>query len=192
MLPLMPQFRSLRYAVPLLAAVVLLGGCSGSPSDDRAGGAKVATLQSSAPRTSPSAARDDERPLVPLDASDADREALTAVWAACVSKEGGPAYRNPKAVFTEERSPDPKKKAKAKAVQAACLAKYPETYEERVKRTDIAAFRDAQRRWYQCAGRAGYKLTEPDENGEFGITEVGPNGDFASPKMEACRKAAFQ
>jgi hypothetical protein len=82
--------------------------------------------------------------------------------------------------------------AKAKKVEATCHPKEPETYEERQKRTDVSAFRDNQRQWFQCAKKAGYKLTTPDENGEFGITEVGPNGDFASPKMESCRKEAFR
>ncbi|MET0424837.1 MAG: hypothetical protein ABW046_13225 [Actinoplanes sp.] len=178
----MPQKTILRYAAPALAAAFLLGGCAEPKSEPR-----VATLQSNAPSASPSADADNRRPLVRLDATDEERDALWKVWGACVTKEGGPGYENPRVIFLKQKQQDPK----ADVVAAACLEKQPETYEERQKRTDLVLFRDNQRQWYQCAKKAGYKVTAADENGEFGITEVGPNGDFQSPKMEKCRRDAF-
>jgi hypothetical protein len=125
---------------------------------------------------------------VPLDATDEERNRLTKVWTDCVTQTGGPGYEEPKMIFKYLSEGD----KKALRVQAACASKMPETYEERQQRTDLATFRDNQRQWYRCAQKAGYKLTEPSEDGEFGITEVGPNGDFGSPKMENCRKEAFK
>jgi hypothetical protein len=61
-----------------------------------------------------------------------------------------------------------------------------------MRRTDISAYKDNQYEWYQCAKRAGYKVTAPDpETGQFGLAEVGENGDFGSPTMAACRRQAF-
>ena len=168
-----------RFVVPLFVVALFGGGCSSTGSSPQ-----VATLHSAGPTASPAA----ERPVIALDATDQERDALWATWGACVTKEGGAGYENPRNVFRYEQQQNPK----AKRVRAACLAKEPETYEDRQRRTDIAAFRDHQLQWYRCAKKAGYRLTTPDENGEFGITEVGPNGDFQSPKMEACRKAAFR
>ena len=91
-------------------------------------------------------------------------------------------------IFTPEKKNDPE----AAKIRAACLPLEPESYEQRQKRTDVAAFRDNQRQWHQCAKKAGYHLTEPDENGEFGLTEVGPDGDFGSAGIQDCRVAAFK
>lgn len=176
-----------RYVLPALAVAGLLGGCSGGGSEE-ADFPRVVSLKSGGPAPSASSAADDQRPLIPLDATDEEREAFGKAWMDCIRKEGGPGYEEPKMIFQYEHDKDPK----AKRVRAACLPKEPETYEERQKRTDVAAFRDNQRQWQECARKAGYKLTTPDENGEFGITEIGPNGDFQSPKMENCRKAAFK
>lgn len=183
----MPISHLSRLAVPALAIVCLLGGCSTAEekTDQRAGSPQVASLRSPDAPASSRGAPDDERPLVPLDATSEDREALWKVWGDCIMKEGD--FDNPKDIFLPENRKDPK----TAEVRKTCLPKEPETYEERQKRTDIAAFRDNQREWYKCAQQAGYKLTSADENGEFGITEVGPNGDFGSPTMEACRKEAF-
>lgn len=163
----------------------LLGGCSG----EKAEAPPVATLQSAAaPAASSPAVNDDLRPLVRLDATDEEQTALVKVWSTCVQKEGGPGYEEPKMLFQYLADKDPK----AIRVEAACHNKFPESYEERQRRKDIAAFRDNQRQWYRCAQQAGYKLTTPDEDGQFGITEIGPQGDFQSPGMENCRKEAFK
>jgi hypothetical protein len=181
----MHRLRSRPYAVAAVAVAFLAGGCSAKPAD----APKVASLRSEAPAASKATASvDDQRPLVRLDATDEERAALAKVWTDCITKTGGPGYEEPKMIFKYLSEGD----AKAKRVQAACATKNPETYEERQKRTDIAAFRDNQRQWYECAKEAGYHLTQPDENGEFGLTEIGPQGDFESPKMEACRKEAFR
>jgi hypothetical protein len=183
----MPNTTVKRFVVPVLVVVCLLGGCSGAKDDKPGGSPQVASLQSPSTPSESQETADDQRPLIALDATDEEREAAWDVWGDCVKKEGGPGYENPKTVFIKEHQQD----AKAKKIRAACLPQEPETVEDRLKRKDISAFRDNQREWYKCAGEAGYQLTTPDENGEFGITEVGPNGDFGSPKMEACRKEAF-
>ena len=179
----MPFLNPGRFALPALAVACLLGGCSGAKADNP----QVASLRSPDPQSSQPTASGDQRPLIPLDATDEERDALWKVWGDCVTKEGGRGYENPKTLFLYEHQGDPK----ARKVRAACLSKEPESYEERLKRTDISAFRDNQRQWYKCAKEAGYQLTTPDENGEFGLVTIGANGDFQSPKMEACRKEAF-
>jgi hypothetical protein len=176
-----------RHVVVALAVALSLGGCSGPAGESDA--PPVATLQSGAPAAASSTpAGEDARPLVRLDATDEEREALTKVWMDCVRTEGGAGYEEPKLLFKYLFEGD----AKAKKVEATCHPKEPETYEDRQRRTDVSAFRDNQRQWFKCAEKAGYKLTKPNEDGEFGITEVGPNGDFGSPKMENCRKEAFK
>ncbi|MFJ8686511.1 hypothetical protein [Micromonospora wenchangensis] len=176
-----------RFAVPALVVGCLLAGCSAAPTDDRADRSRVASVQSPTARTSGPADVEDRRPLIPLDATNDEIEALRAVWGRCVAKEGGPGYEDGRSVIWKESQNDPK----AKRVRAACRSTEPEFFEERQKRTDNTAFRDNQREWYRCAKQAGYRLTAPDEDGEFGLTEVGPNGDFQSPKMTACRREAF-
>ena len=173
-----------RHVVLALTIMLSLGACSG-PQSEETDAPPVATLDSAAPAAPPA---EKTRPLVPLDATDEEREAYTKAWMDCIRTEGGAGYEEPKVIFQNLADGD----AKAKKVEVACRAKQPETYEERQNRTDVSAFRDNQRQWYQCAEKAGYKLTRADENGEFGITEVGPNGDFSSPKMENCRKEAFK
>ncbi|MFG1608196.1 hypothetical protein [Actinoplanes sp. NPDC049265] len=176
--------RPLRHAVAALAVAGLLGGCSGSDEDFP----RVASLRTSPPPASTAATGEDQRPLVPVDATNDERERLQNVWMDCVAKTFGPGYENSKIVDNLAY----KGNAKAKKVLAVCAKKRPESYEERQKRTDISAFRDNQRQWYQCAQKAGYKLTAPNEDGEFGLTEIGPNGDFESPRIEACRVEAFR
>ncbi|MEU7982602.1 hypothetical protein AB0B63_29225 [Micromonospora sp. NPDC049081] len=192
-MPKMFSVQARRFAVPVLVVGCLLSGCSTARTDDRADGpradsSRVASLQSPDPASSsPAGSVEDQRPLIPLDATNDEIEALRAVWGKCVAKVGGPGYEDGRSVIWKESQKDPR----AKEVRAACRSKEPEFFDERLKRTDNAAFRDNQRQWYQCAKKAGYRLTEPDEDGEFGITEVGPNGDFQSPRMTACRREAF-
>jgi hypothetical protein len=183
----MPNSTVNRFVIPALAVVCLLGGCSGAKDDESGGSPRVASLQS--PSTPPKSQEtaDDQRPLIAADATDEERDAAWDVWRACAKKEGGPGYEHVTPMFLKEHQQE----AKVKKIRKACEPHEPETFENRLKREDISAFRDNQREWYKCAREAGYKLTKPDENGEFGITEVGPNGDFESPKMEACRKEAF-
>ena len=116
---------------------------------------------------------------------------MTKPWEDCLVKEGGPDYRGSGeslimkgGVIADD--------AASEAVYKACEAQQPETYEEHQQRTNLTEFKDNQREWYLCAKEAGHALTPPDpETGEFGITEVGPNGDFGSPKMQDCKRKAF-
>ncbi|MFC7535386.1 hypothetical protein [Actinoplanes sp. GCM10030250] len=183
----MPFMNEGRFVVSTLAVVCLLGGCSGAEDDKRAGSPSVASLQSPDTQASSPSAPDDQRPLLALDVTDEERDALWKVWGECIKKEGGPGYEEPKLVYLYEKQKDPK----AQKVRAACLSKEPEKFEERQLRTDVSAFRDNQREFYKCAKEAGYQLTAPDEDGQFGLTEVGPLGDWGSDKMQDCRKAAF-
>jgi len=177
--------RAVRYAVAALAATCLLGACS-EPDPEMP---RVASFQSETPAARASAAPGDEGVLVPLDATTEERDAAWNQWNACVIEKGGPSYaKDVRLLSKKDGHGDPA----VEKVVAACRSKRPETYEERQKRTDLAAFRDNQRQWYECAKKQGYKVTAADENGEFGITEVGPNGDFQSPKMDKCRQDAFK
>ncbi|WP_153040161.1 hypothetical protein [Actinoplanes sp. TFC3] len=106
-----------------------------------------------------------------------------------MTEKGGPGYEQAKVVYLKIKQGD----KKAKEVQAACHPVEPETYEDRQLRTDLPAFKDNQREFYKCAQRAGYKLTAPDpETGQFGLTEVGPLGDWGSDKMQECRRESFK
>jgi hypothetical protein len=79
-----------------------------------------------------------------------------------------------------------------RAAFESCEPRQPESFEDHQLRTNPAEFKDNQREWYRCAQAAGYKLTAPDpETGQFGLTEVGPNGDAGSEKMLGCRRTAF-
>ena len=181
----MSHIKGSRYAAVAVAVVCLLAGCSKEDSGvEQFESPQVASLRSDGPKQSAPADVNDQRPLVPLDATDEEHEAMWKPFAACVLEKGGPGYEDPRAVYRNG--------AKGKEVRKACQAMEPETYEARQLRKDVSAFEDNQRQWYQCAKKAGYKLTAPQDHYQFGITEVGPNGDFSSPKMEACRKEAFK
>lgn len=163
-----------------------MAGCSTASKDSDA--PAVATLRSAAPATG-SAGTGIERPIVPLDATQEEIEALGRPWIACLVKEGGAEYKSwttasalVKGVGTDASDP----------VMKACLPKFPERATEHLKRTDIAAFRDNQHEFYECAKREGYKLNAPDpETGEFGLAEIGPNGDATSPEFVKCEHDAF-
>lgn len=154
----------------------------------------MATLQSAA--ASSSAPVGDERPVYPMDATDEQVKDMAKPWTECLKKEG---VKDPelavelvaqKGVTTEDLSGlDLQGDA---AAWQACESKQPESFQQHQLRIKPTEFKDNQREWYRCAQAAGYKLTAPDpETGEFGITEVGPNGDFRSQKMEDCRRKAF-
>lgn len=135
-----------RLAVPVLVVGCLLSGCSAARTDDRADSSRVASLQSPEPGSSgPAGSADDQRPLIPLDATNDEIEALRKVWVECVAREGGPGYEDGRSVIRKESQNDPK----ARKVRAACRSTEPEFFEERQKRTDNATFRDNQRHWYQ-------------------------------------------
>jgi hypothetical protein len=178
------RMRAKFVAVSLL---VLLGGCAGA--EDAADAPEVASLQSKA---APAAAgtptvAGKQRPIVPMDATEDDVKALTRPWIACLVKEGtiekddGSMWQ---LYYKGAEESDPGFKA--------CMPLMPESVENNLKRTDLSAFKDNEREFYQCAKLQGYKLTPPDPvTGEFGLTAIGPNGDAHSPKMEKCRREAF-
>ncbi|WP_199512610.1 hypothetical protein [Nucisporomicrobium flavum] len=169
-----------RLVIVVTGLTCLVTGCSGS-EEEKPG---VATLQSTPP--SAAAVLADQRPVFPVDATDADREAMTRPWEDCLVKNGGPQYRGQGLALLIKGATD------GEAVFKTCAAEQPETYEEHQQRTDLSEFKDNQREWYRCAKEAGYKLTAPDpETGQFGLTEIGPNGDAGSPKMQECKRKAF-
>ncbi|GLZ01083.1 hypothetical protein [Actinoplanes sp. NBRC 103695] len=165
--------------------VLLLTACTSGKSE----APRVATLQSAAPSSSAPAEAVAARPVVPIDATEADLRTILEPWLDCLVKEGGPKYKDAAGLFQKGFT---EKDVKQDAVLAACFSKQPETYEDNQLRTDIAAFKDNQREWYRCAQAAGYTLTAPDpDTGQFGLTEVGPNGDFGSDKIQKCKRKAF-
>lgn len=172
-----------------LSLLVLLGGCSGA--EDRpgaeAGAPQVASLRSDPAPSSAPAVRN-QRPIVPIDATEEDLKKLALPWAACLHEENPSVYTGgPDTYLSLYKGVD-----QTEPAVKACLPKQPEFFDEHLLRTDPSAFKDNQREWYRCAQAAGYKLTAPDpDTGQFGITEVGPNGDFGSEKMQECRRQAF-
>ncbi|MFG1608654.1 hypothetical protein [Actinoplanes sp. NPDC049265] len=177
------QMRLSRYALGL---VILLAGCSGPDAEPP----RVASLRTPAPSSAPATAAG-ERPVYPIGATDKEREAISEPWVACLVAEGGPKWKNDAGPLLQ-KGVRPADYPEGKKVLEACLDKQPEAYDDHQKRTDPASFTDNQREWYECAKGAGYKLTSPDpDTGEFGLTEVGPNGDAGSPKFLACKKKAF-
>ncbi|MBL7252812.1 hypothetical protein [Paractinoplanes lichenicola] len=170
----------------LVVVTLFAAGCAGGGTEEVPG---VATLQSAAPVAPSTVAA--PRPVFPFDASDDDRLAMAKPWEDCLVRKGGAKFKGNAevlivkgGVYTED--------AREKAVYKACEPQQPETYEEHQRRTDLTTFRDNQRKWYKCAQDAGYRLTAPDPGtGEFGLTEVGPNGDYNSPKIQECRRKAF-
>jgi hypothetical protein len=171
-------------AVAATVLLLLLGACSSEPEPPRV--ASIQTQNAGSRPSSPGSSGTDERPVVPLDATDDDIAAITRPWEACLVKEGGTKYKGqaPAMLVKGVEADDP--------AIAACVAEQPELFEDHLQRTDPTAFKDNQREWYQCAKRQGYRLSSPDpETGQFGLTEIGPDGDFTSPKMEECRRQAF-
>src|SRR5690242_16194868 len=100
-----------RHAVPFAARAAvtaaaltlltgLLAGCSKSAEPATGGtGPQVASLQTAAPQTTVAQNVDDQRPLVRLDASEAEVEALWKVWGDCILEAGGPGYEDPRAIY---------------------------------------------------------------------------------------------
>jgi hypothetical protein len=177
-----------RTSLLALAAVVLaLAGCTGGSAKEAA--PRVATLESkAAPSSAPAG---DQRPVYPLDATDADIEAMAKPWIDCLVKKGG--LTNPAdGVLLLRKGITAKDMPEQRAAFESCEPRQPESFEDHQLRTNPAEFKDNQREWYRCAQAAGYKLTAPDpETGQFGLTEVGPNGDAGSEKMLGCRRTAF-
>ena len=185
--------RRTHYAIVAsgLAFAFALTGCS---SGTGGGGDKdtpsVATLQSGA---ASAAATADQRPIYPADASYEQIGAMARPWLDCLKKEG---VKKPEGALGWLQKGGGVQHLEGTGVSITvykvCEPKQPESSEDHLLRTDPTEFKDNQREWYRCAQAAGYKLTAPDpETGEFGITEVGPNGDFGSEKMTECRRKAF-
>jgi hypothetical protein len=176
-----------RLAIVVAGLAGLLAGCSGGDTDTP----PVATLQSQAAPVTASSQSTDQRPVFPFDATPADREAMARPWVECMVKNAGPKY----AKSGEElimKGGILADDAKGKAALKTCLPKQPEAFDEHQRRTDLAGYRDNQREWYQCAQAAGYKLTPPDpDTGQFGLTEIGPNGDAGSPAFQECMRKAL-
>jgi hypothetical protein len=180
-----------RLAIVTASLVLLLTGCS-SGSDAKEA-PQVATLQSApAPSGGPAG---DQRPVYPIDATDEQVKAMAKPWTDCLRKEGAKQVED--AVMLVQKGGTAKDLGRIgseedAAAWKACESRQPESLEQHQLRTNPTEFKDNQREWYRCAQAAGYKLTAPDpDTGQFGITEVGPNGDFGSEKMQECRRQAF-
>lgn len=174
----------IRTVIVIAGIAGLLAGCSGSGTE----APPVATLQSQA---APVSAAADRRPVFPFDATDEEKADMSRSWEKCMVENAGPKYQGSAEVLIVKGGliPDDEK---GKAALRTCLPLQPEAFDEHQLRVDRTAFKDNQREWYLCAKAAGYKLTPPDpDTGQFGLTEIGPNGDVSSPKFEECRRKAF-
>jgi hypothetical protein len=181
-----PRARLSRFAIVVAGLAGLLAGCSGGNAERP----PVATLQSEAAAATASPGTD-QRPVFPFDATEADKKALAKPWADCMVQNAGPRYRS-SAEELVMKGGIVADDEKGKAALKACLPKQPEAPDEHQRRTDLTAYKDNVREWYLCARDAGYELTAPDpDTGQFGLTEVGPNGDFGSPAMQECKRKAF-
>jgi hypothetical protein len=181
-----PRVRLSRFALVIAGLAGLLAGCSGGNTETPT----VATLQSQA-APSASSQGSGERPVFPFDATADDKLAMAKPWADCMVENGGPGYKN-SAEELIQKGGFVAGDAKGKAALETCRPRQPEAFDEHQRRTDLTAYKDNLREWYQCAQAAGYKLTAPDpETGQFGLAEVGRKGDFGSPAMQECMRKAF-
>jgi hypothetical protein len=184
---------SYRTRLALVAAgfSLVLAGCSSGDQEKEK--PQVATLQSAAASAGTPAG--DQRPVYPMDATEEQITSMAKPWTDCLKKEGVKKPEDAVGLMQKGGTAEDlgliDSQADAAAWQA-CESKQPESFEQHQLRTDPTEFKDNQREWYRCAQAAGYKLTAPDPGtGQFGITEVGPNGDFGSEKMQECRRQAF-
>ncbi|WP_433796314.1 hypothetical protein [Actinoplanes sp. CA-252034] len=181
-----------RLAVVTVSLALALSGCSGAGEKQET--PSVATLQSGAPAAGASAGP--QRPVYRMDATEDEIKAIAKPWTDCLATEGVQKPDEALALVLKGGTSKDLQTAdlgRQEAAWKACLPQQPESFEQNQLRTDPTEFKDNQREWYRCAQAAGYKLTAPDpETGQFGITEVGPNGDFGSEKMQECRRTAFE
>lgn len=174
-----------------LAVALALAGCSSGNGDKDA--PSIATLQSAGVPTSAPAGQ--QRPIYPIDATYEQIGAMAKPWLDCLKKQG--ATKLDEALGLLQKGGDAKDLGLVglqgdAGAWKACELKQPESSDDNLLRTNPTEYKDNQREWYRCAQAAGYKLTAPDpETGEFGLTEVGPNGDFGSEKITECRRKAF-
>jgi hypothetical protein len=177
-----------RYALVIAGLTLLLAGCSSGGEDEKA--PPVATLQSAAAPSGASGG--DQRPVYPMDATDAEIKDVARQWTDCLEEKGVQQPDEALGVLQKGGDATGLDREADAAAWKACESRQPESFEAHQLRTSPTEFKDNQREWYRCAQAAGYKLTAPDpETGQFGITEVGPNGDFGSEKMVDCRRKAF-
>jgi hypothetical protein len=181
------------FAVAAAGLVLVLTGCSSG--SDKQETPPVATLQS--PAAASSAPTGDQRPVYRMDATDEEIRTIAKPWTDCLAEEGVAKPADAVGLVQKGGTVADLRlfgvSEKDAAAWKACLPKQPESAEQQQLRLSPTEFKDNQREWYRCAQAAGYKLTAPDpETGQFGITEVGPNGDFGSEKMQECRRQAFE
>ena len=179
-----------RQPLVMLSAVSVCLFASGCSSPPEAAPPRIATLRSAdAVPASAKADPEDLRPLIRIDTSPAEQDRLFQVYFGCLTDAYGTtdAYTKKWAV-EREMAKDPK----WLDAKAACHPKEPEDWQERLKRGDLVAFKANQYDFYKCAKAKGYKLTAmDDETGEFGLTEIGPNGDWDSDGIKNCERQAF-
>jgi hypothetical protein len=189
MVSTLTNVRRLRWRlVVVVSACFLASGCSSAPAAGPT--PRIATLRSpDAVPASASANPEDLRPLIRMDTSPAEQDRLLQVYFRCLTAAYGTTDPYTKKwAFEREIAKDPK----WLDAKAACHPKEPEEWQERLKRGDLAAFKANQYDFYKCAKNKGYKLTAmDDETGEFGLTEIGPNGDWGSAGIRDCERQAF-
>jgi len=176
--------RPTRYLVGVLAVILtgVLGGCSGG-SDDSPGSAaaSVASIPRSGASSAPAAAATvaAERPLIRIDTSVEEAERLYNLYVECLTAHGVPS----KAQRVQNQDD-----REFKPAFAACAAKEPEDYQDRLKREDPAAFKDRQRVQIQCMRAHGLAI-EMNAGGLWGYTN--PARDMGSAWDNKCEHQAF-
>jgi len=179
--------RHRRWLAMLSTVCFVAAGCSSAPA---AAPPRTATLHSDgAVPASAEADPEDLRPLIRIDTSPAEHDRLFQVYFDCLTAAYGKTGEYTKKWAVDNEIAQDPKFARAKAT---CHAKQPEEWQERLKREDPADFKAKQYDFYKCAKDKGYRLTAmDDETGEFGLTEIGPNGDWGSPGIQDCERQAF-
>jgi uncharacterized protein YceK len=150
----------MRKVLALTVAVLALSGCGSedSTTQDQPG---VATLQSAAPQSTPSGNVDDQRPLLRIDMSPEEAEALWAPHLKCLRDGGVPGIDVGGGRWkpTEEEGQGPHN-----AVYTACRPKEPELEIDRLKRNDYSEYMDRYHAFLKCMRDADVDVS-PDGDG---------------------------
>ena len=148
--------------VASIVAVLTVPGCTDSPAKDQ-GRAEVATLQSKSATAEPSAAADDQRPLIRADTSQEEVNNMLHAYNLCLRDHGVPGVDVGRGFWKPTEQAE---SGKHRAAFAACHVKDPELAVDRLKRHDYAEYADRFRAYVACVKAAGVEVT-PRGDGPF-------------------------
>lgn len=153
--------RKICVATAILAALTV-PGCTDSPAAEQAR-PEVATLQSKPATTTPSAAADDQRPLIRADTSQEEVNKMLNAYNLCLRDQGVPGQDVGRGYWKPTEQAEG---GKHRAAFAACHVKNPELAVDRLKRHDYAEYADRFRAYVACVKAAGVEVT-PRGDGPF-------------------------